>query len=103
MSRELEIELELRIAMKAVRGLIASGYSVGVNDGEDTVLKCCKNPKKIKEALFSTDEDYLIAYKDGKKCGWVWLVWGNVQDVISDYSMNLDPALKDANTYAEQY
>jgi|GEM_PF-3919048 len=37
-------------------------------------------------ALQQTDEDVLKVYDDGKPVGWVPLIWGNVCDLVSDYS-----------------
>lgn len=103
MSRKLEIELELKIAHKAIEGLLAAGYGVGVYDGEEETVKDSKDAEAIKKALFTTDEDYLIAYKDGTKAGWVWLIYGNVQDVISDYTVNLEDALAETIKFAQSY
>jgi hypothetical protein len=103
MSRKLEIELEMRICEKAVEGLLAAGYAVSVNDGEETTVKNCTDKSIIMDAVFTTDEDYLLAYKEGEEDGWVRLIWGNVQDLISDYTTNLEDAFKDANDFAASY
>jgi len=102
MNRKLEIELELRIAREAIKGLIKAGYAVSVDNGE-TESHASTIEKYITAALFQTDEDTLYAHKDGMRRGWVLLMYGNVQDVISDYSVNLEEALKEASDLAESY
>ena len=103
MSRKLEIELEKKICEKVVDCLLDAGYSVGVYDGAQIVVENCADKRKIMRAVFSTDEDIIMAYKGGKRVGWVRLIWGNVQDLISDYSTNLDEVLKDALDFARSY
>ena len=105
MSRKLEQELEKRICRRAVKCLLDAGYDVGVNDGGETVLERSTNTRKIYAAMYSTDEDYLLAVDraSGKQIGWVRLIYGNCEDVISDYTTNLEAALKSANDYAERY
>ena len=105
MSRKLEIELEKRIFRAAVDGLLAAGWSLGLNDGEETVVKQTLDPEAIVAASFSTDEDILIAVdrKTGRNAGWVKFIYGNVEDVLSDYTTNLEEALKPANALADTY
>ena len=102
-NREAEIELERKVALMAVKGLLKAGFGVGVHDGEATVLKNSFDESAIMNALGATDEEDLIAYKDGKRVGRVNLIWGNLQDVINDYSSNLEDALKDALEFAYYY
>jgi hypothetical protein len=116
MSRKLEIELEKRIAAQAVADLLAAGYSISVNDGENTELVRSTDPAAIAGAMFSTDEDWLYVHgQDGKAIaawdetgtrdclGWVRFIWGNVADVLSDYSVSLEQHLKGANEIAAAY
>lgn len=115
MPRKLEIELELRIVRKCAEDAIALGFTVGVNDGENTVLKRSTDIETIMKAVFSTDEDYLIFYwgtiglpngsKEGAKAGWARFIYGNVQDVLSDYSANgsTEEIVKGANALSDEY
>jgi hypothetical protein len=90
--------VEKRIAEQCARDLIAAGFTVVVDDGEEW-SKPFATAKEIVEAMFSTDEDFLIPYKDGKKQGWVRFIYGNDgPDVINDYTVNLEPVL--AKTFA---
>jgi hypothetical protein len=102
MSRKLEIELELRIAREAIKGLLKAGYGISVDNGEYKSA-ISTNEQDIADALFLTDEDTLNTYKNGMWKGYVLLIYGNVQDVITDYSTSLEEALKDANALAESY
>ena len=90
MDRKLEIKIEMGIALKVAKALLKAGYKLGVNDGEETTIKNSDNLLKISKALFTTDQDHLLVYKSNEEIGWVFLVWGNVEDVVSDYSINLD-------------
>lgn len=102
--------IEQTITRKVVDVLLAAGYLLGVNDGDETVVHHSTNKKVILDALFNTDEDYLYVYEDDDKGDptnvlyderpnyWVRLVYGNDGwDVISDYSSvdHLDKYLGD--------
>jgi hypothetical protein len=79
--------LEKRIANKLIKAILERGYSISVNDGEETTLKFSKEPRKIATALFTTDEDYLLVYDDNNdRVGWVLLIGGNGSDLISDWN-----------------
>jgi hypothetical protein len=104
MSVKLRQELEERIVMQVVDDLLAAGYPVDVFDGEEVTLKDSTDRAAIRAALFTTDEDYLYAKKNGKVFGWVYAVYGNDgYDVISDYTVNLEPILASANKIADRY
>lgn len=90
----------------AVRAALNAGFLVGVNDGEVTTVKHSADFDTIMDALWTTDEDYLLFYKIGSDAhfGWIWLVYGNGPDeVISDYSTILGPLfMDDVNAYADK-
>jgi hypothetical protein len=90
MNRKQEITIEINIAMKVVDALLASGYALDVYNGEENTVTESINRDVIKRGLFTTDEDRLFVYKDNKRIGWVFLVWGNVQEVISDYTLSVE-------------
>jgi hypothetical protein len=95
--------VERKICMATVDALLAAGYSLGVNDGEEVTIAYSRDRAKIADALFTTDEDYLLIYsraeeKDTTPNMWVRFVYGNDGwDVICDYShaKTLDPILGD--------
>jgi hypothetical protein len=103
MCRKLEIELEKKICEKVVECLLSAGYRISVNDGEDIVLKDSFDKSAIMNAVFSTDEDHLIAYKEGEGNKFVTLIWGNVESVIHDYSYSLEHIIKPALDFADSY
>ena len=87
--------IEQEIARAAATGLI-----------EEIVLKRSTNVERIVEAMFSTDEDYLYAYRpeETERAGYVHFVYGNEGwDVISDNSLSLEPALEAATALSESY
>jgi hypothetical protein len=91
---EFAQEIEKTIARKVVSALIDAGYSIGVNDGEETTVNQSTDQDKILGALCTTEEDYILTYdQTGKRTGWVWLIWGNGEDLISDHTVNLAPII----------
>lgn len=87
------IDIEWEIANRLVDDLLAAGFLVSVNDGEETVLENSINKESILDSMASTNEDFLHVTKsiaaDHILYGWVRLVYGNGIDLISDYTTNL--------------
>lgn len=89
--------LERKIVDRLVAHLLACGYRISVNDGEETVLRYSDDPALIIQAMASTSDDTLIVHEtvkqgDGlsyRRIGWVRLIWGNGIDLISDSSIGL--------------
>ena len=48
-------------------------------DGEEATVTNSTDKTKIMDAVSQGTEDFLLAYKNGKKVGWVRLMWGNVE------------------------
>ena len=104
MSVKLRQELERKIARQIVKDALLSGYTVGVNDGEETTLRRSVDIRAIMKALFTTDEDWLLIYKGSRQVGWVRLVYGNDGwDVVNDHTTNLDAIMKGATKLADKY
>jgi hypothetical protein len=102
--RKLIRGLEEQIAKAAIEELLSAGYALGVNDGEETTITNSTDKDAVLKAMFTTDEDLLLAYKDGKQVGWVRFVYGNSgYDVINDHTMNLEPALVKTTALADEY
>jgi hypothetical protein len=87
------VAIEKKIINTVIEDLLAAGYAVTVNDGEDDVLTKSTDAKKIYAALGSTDEDWLVVYKEGEKKSFVRLIHGNGPDVICDYGVSLEPVM----------
>ena len=110
MSVKMRQEVERKIAVAAITQLLAAGYSLGVNDSEETTIHHSRDAKAIEKAMFTTDDDYLLVYvkgddeKDPRPQYWIHFVYGNDGfDVMSDYSVHLEPDLTKANEIAAHY
>jgi hypothetical protein len=96
------VSIERRIVKRTVADLLAAGFELAVYDGE-VLHKRTTDAAKLHKDLLETDEDYLFVYKAGEKerFGYVYFVYGNDgYDVISDYTVNLEDALKGVNEFA---
>jgi hypothetical protein len=88
--------VEREIANAIVDSLLESGFLISVdngdNNGNEFEIAKSRDRRAIKAALMQTDEEHLHVYlADGKKFGWVYLVYGNDGwDVMSDYTTNLE-------------
>jgi hypothetical protein len=80
--------VERRIARALLDAIFAvPGRYVTVHDGEGETGLITRR-EQVTEHLASTGQDSIVIYEGGEKIGWVWLVWGNDEDVITDYSDN---------------
>lgn len=81
------IETDLWIARKVIRKALAKGYNISVMDGDDYPVKRSTSFKVINEALASTDSDSLIIRDaSANRIGFILLIWGNGEDVVSDHT-----------------
>lgn len=81
--------IEKMIAKKFVEDTLAKGFSISVNDGEETVFRRSRIASEILDAMRTTDEDYLLIHEEsGAQVGWVNFVYSNGTDVICDYTDN---------------
>ena len=82
------MQIEIDITKKLIAHILAEGYDLGVNDGEETTLARSGDAGEIFEHLRSTEMDYLYVVNrpNDKFLGEILLIWGNGQDVISDHS-----------------
>jgi hypothetical protein len=82
---------ERKIAKALVRRALKMGYSITVHDGEEVVaLKTSQDEKAIFAAMNSTDSDTLIFFVGDRRVGHAWLVYGNEDYLISDWSDNAE-------------
>lgn len=97
--------IEKEIVLIIIDDALKFGYSITVYDGGETVVEKCRSKEDIFSAMFSTDEDTLFFYRDGRKVGWIFFVYGNRESVVSDYSDNpaMEALLKNADAIAEKY
>lgn len=102
MSAKLRIELEKKIVHKLLKAVIEAGYTVAVDDGEETSEHTADIPA-VMAIVFNLDDCYL-RLKNGALSGWICLVFGNDgHDCINDYTTNLEELLKPVNAYADKY
>ena len=105
--------VEDEIIKLTIVGLLDAGYYISVFDGEETTVEFSRDIETITNALKTTDEDYLICYKNPKSGfvdDWVRFVYGNSPwEVICDYNVGLDinraivSALKFSDLACEYY
>lgn len=100
--------IEREIAEAFITQVLAAGYSVSVNDCEETTLENSTDKAAILGAMFTTDDDRLYVHRANEvypaHFGWAWFVYGNDGfDVISDYSTNLEPLMTAANKKSESW
>ena len=83
---------ERKVARKLVRDVLAAGYSISVNDGEEWTVSRATTCMPIFNALCTTGEDILQLYDaDHHGAGCFYLVWGNEESgecLISDFTAN---------------
>lgn len=110
--------MEKKIVRQFVNDALAKGYrlAVSLERGYDTdeMLLGSTDVAKIMDEAFSGDEAHIFVQPgdgelitgDGQVVseGWVFIVLGNGGwDVISDYTVNLEPLMVNANKIADRY
>lgn len=99
--RRAEMLAERVIVLKLIDTLLAAGFELSVNDGEENHPWTTDRAAVI-DAILNTDEDTLRVRKDGRT-GWVLLVYGNGGwDVICDYTVWLEDVLAPVMALAEE-
>lgn len=94
--------IEFKIVRETARQLLAAGYLISVNDGEDTTLENSADLEAILGAVMTTDEDYFIARKKGAVSSFVRFIYGNDgEDVINDYGCSLEPVMLEIEAYID--
>lgn len=102
------ILVEREIFRRTVACLLAAGYHLQVNDGEDDQTPITTDAALLEKESRATDEDVLHCYRPNESgghtpAGFVHFIYGNTGwDVMSDWSTRLDEALEPVSTYADQ-
>ena len=82
---------ERRIVRKLVRKALGLGYVISVFDGEEWCLRSSTSEADIMSSIQSTESEELVfRTRDGYIVGAIVLVYGNGEDVITDYSDNME-------------
>jgi hypothetical protein len=101
------IRLELRIMRKTLQALIAAGFYITIDNGEEEEIRNSRKITEIMKVVFLTDEDFVYVSKKPTPEGqsydhFVRFIYGNSGwDVINDYSVALESVMKPVNDYAE--
>ncbi len=97
--RKIEKSIIRRFALDAIK----AGFTLGVCDGQEVVIKGATTAKAVLDKMFSVDEEDLLVYDGSRLVGMVNLVYGNGGwDVISDYSPSMEPLMKGVNELVEK-
>lgn len=93
MSVKMRQKVEREICTTVVDALLAAGFTISINNGDDAdELSNATDKAKIVASMFLTDDEYLMAIRNDKVFGWVRFIYGNDgPDVMSDYTTNLEP------------
>lgn len=89
-------------AVWLVNSILAKGWTISVNDGEEWTVKKSKDAAEILPALASTDNDTLrVRDAAGAVVGSAWLIWGNgpgelVADSSCDQNADFDAIMEKA-------
>lgn len=80
-------KIERAIARRLIGQMLAAGLVVSVNDGEETTVVKSRDERGILAALATTGEDIVTGHDSaGRRIGFFLLIWGNDEDLISDYT-----------------
>jgi|SRR5581483_2841048 len=97
--------IEREIILMIIEDALQTGYEVTVCDGAENVIENSTSKAAIFAAMFSTGADTLFFDdQDGKQADWIFLVYGNRQDVVSDCADNeaMEALLKNVDTLIEE-
>lgn len=104
MSRKWDYVLMGQIAKLCVEGLLSAGFNLYVDHEENEEIPIIdSSDASIKEIIDICDDEYLYA-KKGKKTGWIFFrMYNEPEEVISDYTINLENFIKPALELAKKY
>jgi nicotinamidase-related amidase len=86
--------LEVQTVNRIVRAMREAGDPVvSVWDGEED--NAATTATQVREIVFSVDEAWLYTRSEG----WIFLVCGNEGDMLTDYTLRLETALKPVNDW----
>lgn len=91
-------DLERTIVIRTIDALLDANFAISVRDGVEGdgefVLRNSLRKSAILAAMFTTDGDVLYVRRpDNGVQGWVAFIYGNGEDVIHDYTINLEPVI----------
>jgi hypothetical protein len=83
--------VERRITRALLAGIFAKGWTITIDNGGDGEYSASLPPiatsgREALPLLAHTGSDTVNLYEGGLRRGYIWLVWGNEEDLITDYS-----------------
>jgi len=105
MSVKMRQEVERKIATALVIEALNAGYEITVDYGDGESDKF-SDQTSVLAAMFQGDQDHLYMYNptNNKFVGLVYFVYGSDGwDVISDYTVNMEPIMGPANKISKHY
>lgn len=103
MSVKMRQEVERKIATAFVKAAIDARYEITVDYG-DGPTNLLFTSRAVLAKMFQGDDDMLVLFKQAKSKAWIHFVYGNDGwDVISDYSVNLEPLMAAAKKISAYY
>lgn len=97
------VEAEQASYKYLISSLLHQGFHLSISDGEEYVIRKSNDRDSIMDVSFSTDEQFIVVYRNGIDFGNIEVIYGNGPvSLISDHSVSLDDYLKDFNTYTDK-
>ncbi|TPJ51767.1 MULTISPECIES: hypothetical protein [unclassified Mesorhizobium] len=82
--------IEATIVGNLIKKALGLGWTVSVYDGEEWALQQSSDYEAITTEIAATDETQIIFRGGiGQRIGWLQLIHGNDEDVISDHTDNI--------------
>lgn len=106
MTNTIRHEIELKVVEAFLADVFRVGFTVNVHNGGDReeLPEPTGDRELVLRAMFQTGEDRLNVYRQGRHLGHVLFIYGNEGwDVISDYSLSLQPLMASAERVADHY
>lgn len=101
------VNVEDQIIKATIKALLAKGYLLSVNDGEEVTVSRSYNADALFEAMKTTGQDFLYAHMADEGhliYGWVRFIYGNLgTEVINDYTVNLEPVMAEISAMIDRY
>ena len=80
--------LQDQIITALIAAIFAGGYSITLNDGDDDVLHHSFDADRIRSNMNSTEMDLFKVYQGDNYIGFIQLIPGNGDDIVSNHSGN---------------
>lgn len=95
--------LQDQIITALIAAIFAGGYCITLNDGDDDILHLSYDVNRIRANMNSTEMDIFKVHYEREYIGFIQLIPGNGDDIVSNHSGNaiitniVDKVLEDLN------